>query len=100
MRKRLVERELALELDDKGKDFLIDKGFNPDFGARPLRRAIEQYVEDMLSEAILAGEFKAGQTVRMSYKEGDERLCYEAVDGMPGEDSPQDLAASTSAETT
>ena len=99
VRTRLTERELALELDDKAKDFLIDKGFNPDFGARPLRRAIEQYVEDMLSEAILSGEFKTGQTLQVTYKPGDERLSFEAVDAAPGEKSQEDLAR-TGAETT
>ncbi len=49
---------MRLELTDQAKEFLIDKGFNPEFGARPLRRAIEHYIEDPLSEAVLAGEFE------------------------------------------
>jgi ATP-dependent Clp protease ATP-binding subunit ClpC len=56
--KRLQGQGVTLELDQKAKDFLIDKGYNPDFGARPLRRAIGTYVEDPLSETMLQGGFK------------------------------------------
>ena len=56
--KRLTEHGLRLELTDQAKEFLIDKGFNPEFGARPLRRAIEHYIEDPLSESVPAGEFE------------------------------------------
>ncbi|MGE3107610.1 MAG: ATP-dependent Clp protease ATP-binding subunit [Phycisphaerales bacterium] len=56
--KRLTQQGMTLELDQKAKDFLIDKGYNPDYGARPLRRAIGQYVEDPLSEMLLQGDFK------------------------------------------
>ncbi len=63
VRDRLKDRELSLDLDDKAKDFLIEKGYNPDFGARPLRRAIEQHLEDPMAEAILRGDFKAGNHI-------------------------------------
>jgi ATP-dependent Clp protease ATP-binding subunit ClpC len=76
VRKRLVEREQMLELDDKAKDFLIEKGYNPDFGARPLRRAIEQFVEDPLSESILRGEFVEGQTIWVTHEPGSESLKF------------------------
>jgi len=56
--KRLTQQGMNLELDQKAKDFLIDKGYNPDYGARPLRRAIGQYIEDPLSEMLLTGDFK------------------------------------------
>ncbi len=52
--KRLEEREMVLKLDDSAKEFLIDKGYNPDFGARPLRRAIGTYIEDPVSEMLPA----------------------------------------------
>src|ERR1700710_2022439 len=55
VRSRLADRGLALILTDEAKDFVIVKGFNPDYGARPLRRAIENYIEDPLSEEILRG---------------------------------------------
>ena len=58
MHKRLREKGFEMAISDPARDFLIDKGYNPDFGARPLRRALERYIEDPLSEAILAGKFK------------------------------------------
>ncbi len=64
--KRLVEHGLELELDEPAKEFLIDKGYNPEFGARPLRRAIEHYIEDPLSEAMLRGEFKNKDLIKIS----------------------------------
>ncbi len=57
VRDRLKSKNIYLELSYNAKQWLIDKGFNPDFGARPLRRAIEQNVEDPLSEEILKGTF-------------------------------------------
>jgi len=75
---RLEERDMALTLDQSAKDFLIDKGYNPDFGARPLRRAIEQYVEDPLSEAILRDEFQSGQVINVTRKDEEEHLSFSA----------------------
>ncbi len=78
--KRLTEQGWHLELDDTAKDFLIEKGYNPDFGARPLRRAISQYIEDPLSEALLSGEFQGKNRIRIvkSTAEGTdgERLIF------------------------
>ena len=55
-------------LDQRAKDFLIEKGYNPDFGARPLRRAVGQYLEDQLSEMLLLGDIKPGTTVTVVRK--------------------------------
>ena len=63
--KRLTEHGLKLELTDQAKEFLIDKGYNPEFGARPLRRAIEHYIEDPLSESVLAGKFEGMNLIRI-----------------------------------
>ena len=63
--KRIIEHGLRLELTDATKEFLIDKGYNPEFGARPLRRAIERYIEDPLSESLLRGEFKDKNLVKI-----------------------------------
>ena len=69
--KRLVEHGLHLELTSQAKEFLIDKGYNPEFGARPLRRAIEHYIEDPLSELFLGGEFKGKNNVKIDVKDED-----------------------------
>ncbi|HUV66021.1 MAG TPA: ATP-dependent Clp protease ATP-binding subunit [Sedimentisphaerales bacterium] len=69
--KRLTEHGLKLELTERAKEFLIDKGFNPEFGARPLRRAIEHYIEDPLSEAVLSGKFKGKQLIKIDVQDED-----------------------------
>ncbi|NNM87036.1 MAG: ATP-dependent Clp protease ATP-binding subunit [Phycisphaerae bacterium] len=86
--KRLVEQGVGLETTTAAHDFLIEKGYNPDFGARPLRRAIEQYVEDPLSEAILRGEYKQVSKVKID-RDGDS-LRFESV---PTEVPPEPAAA-------
>ena len=74
--KRLTDHGLKLELSDQAKEFLIDKGYNPEFGARPLRRAIEHYIEDPLSEAVLAGKFKGKNLLKVSVQD-EEHLKFE-----------------------
>ncbi len=59
----LKEKNIALEVTDSAKDLLVSKGYDPVFGARPLRRVIQNMVEDQLSEALLRGEFLPGDTV-------------------------------------
>jgi len=76
--KRLVEHGLHLELNDASKEFLIDKGFNPEFGARPLRRAIEHYIEDPLSEGMLRGKFKGKNLIKITVQDEDN-LRFEGV---------------------
>ncbi|GAI51709.1 unnamed protein product, partial [marine sediment metagenome] len=63
LQKRLAERELGVELTGEAKSWLAKEGYDPLFGARPLRRAIERYVENPLSSKILRGEFSSGDTV-------------------------------------
>jgi ATP-dependent Clp protease ATP-binding subunit ClpC len=74
VRERLAERNLQLVLTPDAKKFLVKKGSNLDFGARPLRRAIENFVEDPLSEELLKGEFKGMDTITIEVKEvGDKK---------------------------
>jgi ATP-dependent Clp protease ATP-binding subunit ClpC len=77
--KRLVEHGLNLEVDSAAKEFLIDKGYNPEFGARPLRRAIERYIEDPISEALLRGKFKGKKFIRISVQD-QEHLRFEGFE--------------------
>jgi ATP-dependent Clp protease ATP-binding subunit ClpC len=85
VRERLSERGLKLNLTDEAKKFLIKKGSNTDFGARPLRRAIENFVEDPLSEELLKGEFQGKDTIMVDVKKvGEQRqLVFEGVVGQP-----------------
>ena len=86
--KRLTEHGLRLELTDQAKEFLIDKGYNPEFGARPLRRAIEHYIEDPLSEAVLAGKFKGKNLIKIDVQD-EEHLKLEGFEApAPQENEP------------
>jgi ATP-dependent Clp protease ATP-binding subunit ClpC len=89
VRKRLADKGMKMELDFAAKDFLIDKGYNPDFGARPLRRALGQYIEDPLAENLLMGEFKSGDEIHVTRVEGQDHLTFKATragDGGGGDD--------------
>jgi len=76
--KRLIEHGLKIDLTMEAKELLVEKGTSADFGARPLRRAIEQYVEDPLSEEILRGNFKGKDLIKITVKqeEGGEKHLY------------------------
>ncbi len=74
--KNIHENKMILTLDPSAKEFLADKGFDPKFGARPLRRAIQKYVEDTLSEEILRGTFKDGAKIIAKHFENTEELIF------------------------
>jgi ATP-dependent Clp protease ATP-binding subunit ClpC len=65
--KSLAEKSIGLEITDAARDFIGEKGYDPTFGARPLRRVIQTEVEDKLSEALLRGEFRSGDTLKIDY---------------------------------
>ncbi len=64
--KLLADRKITLKLDDKAKDWLGQKGYDPAYGARPLKRAIQKYVQDPLAEMVLAGKIHDGETVKIT----------------------------------
>jgi ATP-dependent Clp protease ATP-binding subunit ClpB len=76
---RLADRELRLEISEAAKDFLANVGYDPTYGARPLKRAIQRYLENGLAEDILAGRFTAGDTIRVDVGEG--KLVFEQAAG-------------------
>ena len=71
--RRLVERKITLEFTPEAKQLLIDKGYDEKYGARPLRRAVEHYLEDPLAEAILRGEVKDGEPC-LVVRDGDKLI--------------------------
>ena len=73
--KALSEKDIKFEISEEAKKFILDKGTDIKFGARPLRRAIQRYIEDELSELILKGELIDGQTVKISFK--NDELKFE-----------------------
>ena len=82
---RLTEKDMKLEVTDAVKDFLGEKGYDEVFGARPLRRVIQDMVEDKLSEGLLGGKFQSGDTVVVDLKEGEIVVHPQAVGALPGE---------------
>ena len=71
LRKRLAERELGLEISPAALAQLVEVGYDPVFGARPLKRAIQTHLENPLAQRILAGDFLPGSTVHVDYKDGE-----------------------------
>src|SRR5690606_17150158 len=74
--KRLRDRNLPLEVNEGAKDLLIDHGYDEKYGARPLRRAVEQYLEDPLAEALLRGEIREGETIHVLPNETNTALIF------------------------
>jgi ATP-dependent Clp protease ATP-binding subunit ClpB len=73
----LAERKIKLEVNEEAKAWLVQKGYEPLYGARPLHRAIQKYVENPISTKILQGEFKEGDTIAISLKE--DNLSFAAL---------------------
>jgi len=76
--KRLEEKEIVMTLSQEARDFLSEKGFDPDYGARPMRRAVERHLEDPLAEAVLRSEIKAGDSVKVVKKPDADELTFES----------------------
>jgi len=74
--KRLGEKNMVLNVSEDAKNFLIDEGYDDKFGARPLRRAIERYLEDSLAEAILRGDVKSGEPIDVLLAEDGKSLVF------------------------
>ncbi len=81
VQKRLIDHGLSMELNDEAKEFLLEKGTDEKFGARPLRRAIEQHLEDPLSESLLRGAYKGKNRIIVTLFQGDgeKKLAFEGV---------------------
>jgi ATP-dependent Clp protease ATP-binding subunit ClpB len=74
LRSRLAEKDLGLEITPEAMDYLASTGYDPVYGARPLKRAIQQHVENLLAEDILSGKFLPGDRVRIGFEK--DRLVF------------------------
>ncbi len=74
--KRMSSMNITIELNKPAKEFLAEKGFDPAFGARPLRRALQKYVEDPVSEEILKGKFSDGSKIKVKFNKKTEQLKF------------------------
>jgi len=86
--KLLDDRKIALALDAKGRQWLADKGYDPAYGARPLKRVIQRSVQDPLAQMLLAGEIRDGETVKISAAHGALTFNGKAVGGEDAETPP------------
>lgn len=90
--KRLVDRKVALHLSDVAVDYILEKGFNPEFGARPLRRTIEKLVEDPLADQLLRGDLPHNALIEIDYRKGAEELHFHAI-AVSDDPTPEPAAA-------
>jgi ATP-dependent Clp protease ATP-binding subunit ClpB len=77
--KLLADRKITLDMDDGAKEWLGNKGYDPAYGARPLKRAIQKYVQDPLAEMVLAGKIRDGETIKITA--GKDGLKFDGVEG-------------------
>jgi len=88
VKRRLKLKEIEIVLDEPAHEFVINKGYDPTYGARPMRRAVERYLEDPLAEELLKGTVKAGDIVEVTVA-GEDKLAFHVAE-------PQSTAASAS----
>ncbi len=79
LQKLLADRKITIELNDQARSWLANRGYDPAYGARPLKRVIQRHVQDPLAEQILAGRIKDGETVKITVRDGDLALNGEPV---------------------
>ena len=77
--KRLKDKSIVMQLSETSRDLLIEKGYDPSYGARPMRRAVEKYLEDPLAEALLRGDIKQGDTVEVIRRDNSDELLFHAI---------------------
>ncbi|RME87110.1 MAG: AAA family ATPase, partial [Anaerolineae bacterium] len=87
---QLAEHEITLEVTDSAKEFLAEVGYDPKFGARPLRRAVQDHVDDALSEGLLAGRFQSGDTIQAIHEEGKNELTFVVTERKTSDDGEQE----------
>jgi ATP-dependent Clp protease ATP-binding subunit ClpB len=74
LRKMLADRDVSIELEDSAKELLVKEGYDPVYGARPLKRAIQTLIQNPLAVKLLQGEIQSGQTVRISAEDGEMKF--------------------------
>jgi ATP-dependent Clp protease ATP-binding subunit ClpC len=81
LREQMGEHEAAIELTDAAKELLVEKGYDPAMGARPLRRAIQRHIEDPLADFVLGRTLKPGSTVLVDRKDGADEVEITVIEG-------------------
>jgi ATP-dependent Clp protease ATP-binding subunit ClpC len=86
VKERLLEQGLSVEISPEAREWLAKEGYDPAFGARPLKRALQKFVESPLSKSLLAGEFSSGDTIQVEMDAENDCLLFNAE----GEPIPAD----------
>lgn len=86
---RINDLGYTIEITDKAKDYIVEKGYDEKFGARPLKRAIQKLIEDPLAEEIVRSNLHEGDTIKMDYKEGDVELTIDIQKGKKSKPKPK-----------
>jgi ATP-dependent Clp protease ATP-binding subunit ClpC len=84
-------------MDEKAKDFIVAKGWDENYGARPLRRAIQRYVEDDLADQIIKSDILPGDTVKITAADGEEKITFDIEKGETSKQLDEALAAEPAA---
>jgi ATP-dependent Clp protease ATP-binding subunit ClpC len=92
VREQMTTHETSIELTDEAKELLVEKGYDPTMGARPLRRAIQRYIEDPLADFVLGRELGPGSTILITRKDEDE-VAIDVIPGAPPEPEPVTVPA-------
>ena len=79
LRRNLAERGITITLEDSARELLVKEGYDPNFGARPLKRAIQTLIQNPLAVKLLNGEIGSGQTVRISAENGEMKFTPETA---------------------
>jgi ATP-dependent Clp protease ATP-binding subunit ClpC len=77
---RIENLKYKLDISPESKDFIADKGFDPQFGARPLKRAIQKYLEDEIAEVIIGSDIKEGDTISITLNEAKDKIVAKIVE--------------------
>jgi ATP-dependent Clp protease ATP-binding subunit ClpC len=86
LKEQMSEHEAAIELTDDAKELLVSKGYDPAMGARPLRRAIQRFIEDPLADFVLGRTLKPGSTIVVGKKDAEDEVDITVVEGTPPEE--------------
>ena len=90
VQKLLTERQLVVEVSDEAQTALCDAGFDPTFGARPLKRAIQQYLLNPMSKAIVSGGYGPKDTIKVDV-DGEEHITFQRIPAPDEEDASEPL---------
>jgi ATP-dependent Clp protease ATP-binding subunit ClpC len=88
LREQMKVHEVSIELTDSAKDMMVERGYDPTMGARPLRRAIQRFIEDPLADFVLARNLQPGSTVLVDHVEGDDEVSLQVIEPVDVPDAP------------